>query len=146
MGTYNIIIDSALDVEELSAVLNTHDDTGDLDPDKFVRMAAVCAALAYCNAKVSDKDRGDYKKTDFQEQCKRIDDSVSEFFEGESYKIARTAIDLFIASVSSSLIMALADQSHTPIFSEIKEDLSLKFMVTDGKNENDDSNGVSDLI
>lgn len=143
MGTYNIIIDACEEIEELSALLNTHDDTGDADPDEFVKMSAVCAALAYCNSKVSSTDRGDYRDEDFQSQVVRIDDKVKSLFGGETYSIVRSAIDLFISSISADLIMALSDQRHTPVFSKIREDLSLVFVVMDGKNENENNSGDS---
>lgn len=143
MGTYNIIIDTIDDVEELSAILNTHDNTGDVDADTFVRAAAVCAALAFVNSKVQDKDRKDFNPEDFKAQTKRIDDMVDEYYDLESYSVVRTSLDLFIANLATSLISAISDQSHTPIFSRIKDDLSLVFKVMDGKDETEDSNRMS---
>lgn len=143
MATYNIIIDQRDEIEELSALLNTHDETGDVDPDNFVKMSAVCAALAYCNSKVSETDRGEYKDEDFQSQIARIDEAASSFYSGETYSIIRTAIDLFISNISADLIMALSDQSHTPIFTKIREDLSLVFAVMDGKNGTENNSGDS---
>ena len=143
MGTYNIIIDACEEIEDLSALLNTHDETGDADPDEFVKMSAVCAALAYCNSKVSKSDRGDYKNEDFQSQITRIDDKVKSIYDDEAYSVIRTAVDLFISNISADLIMALWDQSHTPIFSKIREDLSLVFTVMDGKNGNENNSGES---
>lgn len=141
MASYNIIIDAADDIEELSALLNTHDETGDVDADVFIKMSAVCAALAYCNSKVNACDRGEYKDTDFQSQLSKIDESVRKFYIGETYSIIRTAIDLFISTISADLIMALSDQTLTPVFSKIKEDLSLVFKVMDGKNEHENNSG-----
>ncbi len=142
MSTNKILIDVLEEIEELSAILNTHDDTGDVDPDKFVREAAIAAALAYCNSKVSEVDRGDYKEGDFQSQMRRIDDMINEYYTKDSYSVVRTHMDLFIANLTSQLIMAISDQTQTPIFSKLKEDLSIVFKVLDGKNE-DNLNGVS---
>lgn len=145
MTTYRIILDVAEDVDELSGILNTRDETGDVVADDFIRASAVCAALAFCNSKVSEKDRGDYKPGDFQAQITRIDDMVKDYFAGESYSVVRTSIDLFVSNVAASLIAAISDQSHTPLFSSIKDDLSLVFTVMDGKDENEteDFNRVS---
>lgn len=143
MATYNIIIDACEEIEDLSALLNTHDDSGDVNPDDFVKMSAVCAALAYCNSKVLQRDRGDYKDEDFQSQVSRIDEKVKTFYDGETYSIIRAALDLFISNISADLIMALSDQTHTPVFGKIREDLSLVFTVMDGKNENENNSGDS---
>lgn len=139
MSSHNIIIDAIDNIEELSALLNTHDESGDVNPDNFIKMAAVCAALAYCNSKVSISDRGDYKDSDFHSQVTRIDDAVKKYYIGETYSIIRTAIDLFISSIAADLIMALSNQSVTPVFSKIKEDLSLVFKVLGGKNEHENN-------
>lgn len=143
MSTYKIIIDATEDVEELSIVLGNHDDIGDVDPDEFVRSAAVCAALAFCNSKVSAQDRGEYKSSDYTSQLKRLDDQIRQYYEGEAYSIVRTSIDLFVSNIATSLISAIEDQTNTPIFSTIKDDLSLVFTVMDGKNETENPDGVS---
>lgn len=143
MAVYKIIIDASDDVEEVSAILARHDETGDVDPDDFIKAGSVCAALAYCNSKVSEADRGDYKPEDFINQVKRIDEMVDKYYQDESYSVVRTAIDLFIATVTTSLICALNDQKHTPLFKSIKEDLSLVFSVMDGKDETKNPIGVS---
>lgn len=143
MTVYNVIVDCNEETEELCAVLISHDDTGDVDPVTFIKALSVCGALAYCNAKVSPSDRGEYDPGQFHSQLSRIDDMIKEYYVDDSYSIVKTAADKFIAAISTSLIMALKDQSHVPIFSKIKDDMSVLYKVMDGKDENLNTNGVS---
>lgn len=143
MPVYNVIIDCNEESEELCAILISHDETGDVDPVDFIKNLSVCGALAYCNAKVSSDDRGDYDPEQFQSQLIRIDEMIKEYYSDDSYSVVKTAVDKFITAVSTSLIMALKDQSHVPVFSKIKDDMSVLYKVMDGKDEHLNSNGVS---
>lgn len=142
MASYKIILDVAEDVEELSAILNTHDNSGDVDADTYIKAGAVCAALAFCNSKPLDSDRGDYKPQDYIDQMTRINGMITDDYEGDSYSVVRTSMDLFITSITTSLILSMEDQSKTPLFKSIKDDLSLVFTVLDGKNETENLIGV----
>lgn len=139
MAFFRALIDVSESVEDLSAILNNHDNSGDVDPDDFVRMCSVAAALAFCNVKMKETDRGDYNVDDFKSQLLRVDDKVREYYEGDSYSVVRTAIDVFISDITASLIMAIEDQRQTPVFEEISEDLNLVFKVMDGV-ENESEN------
>lgn len=142
MGMHKIIMDKIDEIDELSGILNTHDDTGDVNPDDLIRECAIAACLAFCNSKVSVKDRGDYQESDFQEQLQRVSDYINKYFSKDSYSVVKTAVDLFISDLTSGLIMAIENQSHVPLFGEIRDDLSITFKVLDGKNENENSSGV----
>lgn len=143
MSIKRIIIDAIDDIDELSAILNTNDNTGDVNADDYIRDCSVAACLAFCNSKVLESDRGDFDVKNFSAQLKRIDDNIVEDFEDkDTVAIIRTAINLFISDVSSGLIMAIEDQSLTPVFRCIREDLSLEFGILGNKNEeNEDPSG-----
>lgn len=143
MGIYRIILDAAEAVEDLSSILNCHDNTGDVNPDDIIKECAIAAALAFNNAKVEDTDRGDYKPEDFQAQLTRITDILKDFYKEDSYSIVSTAVNLFISDLATDLISAIEDQTHTPIYDKLNEGLSIVFKVMDGKNETKDINGVS---
>lgn len=138
-----IIIDNIEDTEVFSALINTHDETGDADADEFIKACAVAAALAYSNSKVDHADRGDYNPEEFVAQIARIRDMAKDYFNIESLAEVNTGIDMYISAITSSLIIGLSDQTKVPVFSKIKEDLSLLFLVMDGENENQDTSGVS---
>lgn len=137
-----IIIDNIDDTDDFSALINTNDDTGDANADEFIRACSVAAALAYCNSKVTPEDRGKYNPEEFVSQMGRIRDMVEEYFEGPAIELVNTGIDMYISAITANLIIALSDQTKVPVFSKIKEDLSLLFLVMDGENEDQDSGGV----
>lgn len=147
MSVTQIIIDGIEEINELSAVINTYDDSGDMDVYEIVRMSAVAAALAFDKSKVSHKDQTS-ANDELSLQITRITDKLNEYdIEKEHLDIVTTAITLFVTELADKLILVIKDQSKTATFSKIRDDMSLLFNVMDNKEGkvNEDTGGVSDV-
>ena len=143
MKPYLANIDMIDELEEFSAILNTHDESPDVNADEFVKDCAVAAALAFCNVKVEEKHRIGFPEQEYQSQLRRIHDKLEQYYSGDSYSVVRAAVDAFIAEIASRLIMCIDDQSQTPLFEKINDDLSIVFKVMGGNDENELSSRVS---
>lgn len=143
-----VIIDATELVEDLSAILSTHDDSGDLDPDHFVKLCSVAAALGFNQCKVDDHRLEGNPSELFSEALVRVHDELKEYIKNEDgMEKCKTAVALFVKELTEQLILGIEDHSYIPVFSSIRADLSITFNMcfNDGaKNENDTSSDSGD--
>lgn len=146
MAMKMIIIDAIEEVNELSGIINTYDESGDIDADSIIRMCAVAACLAFDKSKVKRSDQVN-DIDDFTLQLAKIRSCLLESLVGNSYEVVKSAVDYFITEIGDKIILVVSDQSRVVLFKELREDLSLAFNVCDKVEDNDDGvSGVSDVI
>lgn len=145
MSANLIIIDCIDEINELSAVINSYDETGDMDPYEIIRMCAVAAALAFDKSKVNQKDQVS-KDNDLSLQISRIKDKLSEFdLNEDNFNTIITAVTFFVTELADKLILVIKDQTRVATFNKVRDDMSLLFNVLDNKDgkTNEDTGGVS---